>query len=137
MDSSPLTRQLILFLELFIGVTALVGGAALVASPDGAALGFATEWLNGSPFSNYLVPGLFLAFGIGGEALATALLVYRRHPIAPILSASSGITLLVWICLQIFWIGYRHPLQPLYAILGLIVFQASLTLLMRQRKASI
>jgi len=136
MDSSPLTRKLVIFIELFVGLTALVGGAILIASPSGDTLGFSADWLNTSPFPNYLVPGIVLFFAIGGEALAAAFLTYRRHPAAVILGASSGLTLLVWICLQLFWIGYRHPLQPLYAVLGLIVFQASLILLMRQKSSS-
>lgn len=136
MDSSPLIRKLIIVIELFVGLTALGGGVTLASFPDGQALGFSTEWLSSSPFQDYHVPGLVLALAVGGESLSAAFLALRRHPAAALLGASSGLTLLLWICLQVFWIGYRHPLQPLYAVLGLIVFQASLILVMRRKAAS-
>jgi hypothetical protein len=43
------------------GLTGLAGGVALVADPSGRALGLPAGWLEGTPFADYLVPGLVLA----------------------------------------------------------------------------
>ncbi|MBB0995523.1 hypothetical protein G6024_00075 [Dietzia maris] len=59
----------------FWTVMAFGGSVGLASSPDGSAMGFDTAWLRGTPFSDYLLPGLLLGLlGVAG-AMLTALLV--------------------------------------------------------------
>jgi len=66
-------RKGLLFLLLFLGMSALVGGSGLVADPSGAAIGLPLDLLRGSPFGDYLVPGLVLLIVLGAGPLLAAI----------------------------------------------------------------
>ncbi len=55
---------------IILGLGALAGGLALVTAPDGSNMGFDVGLLAGSPFDDYLIPGLILGglFGVGSLA---------------------------------------------------------------------
>lgn len=57
---------------LFQGVSGIVGGYGLVSDPSGRSLGFPPGWLQGSPFPDYLVPGLVLLTALGVLPLLVA-----------------------------------------------------------------
>jgi hypothetical protein len=59
------TRNLLLFLLGFLGVGALGGGGALALAPSGRLLGMPLSLLRGSPFRDFLVPGLVLFTVLG------------------------------------------------------------------------
>jgi hypothetical protein len=63
--------QALLGLELFVAVGAVYGGVAFVLVPDGSLIQASPQWLAGSPFHDFLWPGvvLFLA-NAAGPALA-------------------------------------------------------------------
>jgi len=50
---------------LFQAVSGLVGGTGRVLDPTGASLGLPTDWLAGSPFGSYLIPGIILFTVLG------------------------------------------------------------------------
>jgi hypothetical protein len=108
-------------LEIFLGAGAVGGGLALMAGPNGEILPIPVSALSGSPFANYFVPGaiLFTILGIG--PLGAAVLAWRRHPVAPLLTVAVGGALLVWLIVEIVIVGYSNdpPLQACY--LGLAV----------------
>lgn len=60
----------------FWSVMALGGGYGLASAPDGSAMHFETTWLAGTPFNDYLGPGLILA-GSGVAGIASSALVVR------------------------------------------------------------
>ena len=47
-------------LQAFIGLGAIGGGFMLVKDPSGFALGVPLNFLEGSPFQDFLIPGIFL-----------------------------------------------------------------------------
>ena len=59
------TRNLLVFLLGFLSLGALGGGGALTVSPGGQLLGMPRSMLTGSPFRDFLVPGLVLFFVLG------------------------------------------------------------------------
>ena len=69
-----------------VGIAAVLGGHALVAWPDGSAIGLPLAVLEHSPFSDFTIPGLVLVFVIGLSNLLAAVLVRdhverdHRHP---------------------------------------------------------
>lgn len=117
-------RIALIALELFIGVGAL-GGAVYALT---GAKGVPREWLEGSPFKSYLVPGLVLLFVVGGSMFAAAGLLLVEASIARSVSLIAGIVLIGWIVAQVSTIGRRHWLQPAYAVLGFAVVILSLAL---------
>jgi pimeloyl-ACP methyl ester carboxylesterase len=75
--------------------------------------------LAGSPFSDFLIPGLFLLVALGfGSALAAFLLWKRPGRISRLFALGLSASLIAWIAVQVAVVGYRGWLQPLYAALG-------------------
>lgn len=107
-------------LEVFLGVGALAGGAALMLGPRGEILPLPVSALAGSPFGSYFVPGLILFVALGLGPLVAADLARRRHPIAPLATCAVGAALLVWLAVEIAIVGFSMtpPLQPFYLLLG-------------------
>jgi len=79
------------------------------------------EWLNGSPFSNYLIPSLVLIMIVGGSALIAAFAVFSRHHLAPKAAFMCGLIVLIWLSVQISIIGYVSWMQPTTAFAGLLI----------------
>jgi hypothetical protein len=69
-------RNILILLLLFLGLSALGGGALLIISPSGKLLGgLPLSILDHSPFNNFFIPGviLFLVLGFSPCFLAVAL----------------------------------------------------------------
>jgi hypothetical protein len=115
----PFSRFFLAILQVFVGFTAIVGGAKLVSDPSGNAVGVLLEWLRGSPFPDYSIPGwvLIVAIGIGhGAASLLSALGHRQFGRAAIVQ---GGLLAGYIAVEVGAIGVRVVLQPLYFMLGL------------------
>lgn len=116
-------------LQVFIGLSGLAGGVGLIVEPSGAFWGLPQQWLRGTPFSNYLVPGVVLLLVVGLGSLLGAATTFFRYPYAPEMAIVLGGLLIVWIIAQVMWIGPANWLQPFYFILGLA--ELALGLLLR------
>jgi hypothetical protein len=116
----PLAAKVSIVLLIIMGVAALPSGWGLMhPAPDGTALGMPSKWLQGSPFSSFLIPGLilFALFGLG--ALATAALALLRSWPAPYFTFAMGIGLMIWIVVQLLALGRYFFLQPIMFVWGL------------------
>ena len=121
MTSSRLARAGLLVTAALIGVTALAGGAALVLGSldPGLAtiLSPPAEYLEGSPFGSYLVPGLILGLVLGGLHLAVFVLILRRSRWWVLAGAVAAFDVLIWIFVQMVIIPFSF-LQAAYFALG-------------------
>jgi hypothetical protein len=113
------TEKTALVLLAFMSLNALPAGILLILRPDGSLIGLPPSLLAGSPFPDFLVPGLVLAFAVGGASLLAFLLVLFRHPYARRAVLLAGLIQIGWISCQVAFIGYQGFLQPLILGLGL------------------
>jgi len=111
---------------ILLGIGAIAGGLALVAAPDGSVMQFDTALLAGSPFSDFLVPGLILAglFGVGSLLVAVAGI--RRARPAPFCAFAIGCAQMVWIVVELAIIRELSFLHPTMFVLGLVIAAASI-----------
>ncbi len=87
----------------------------------GGGLDLPSEWLDGTPFDDYFIPGLILLVVVGGSMLAASLAVWSRNTFAGPASLVVGSILVIWIAVQVVLIGYRSWMQPTFFALGLSV----------------
>lgn len=121
-DTAALDKRLVYGLgifQIFIGVGAVFGGLGLVFDPTGSNLGMSTEWLQGSPFSSFLLPGIVLLSINGLGTLAGSVFTLKRSKSAGEIAVFLGIFMMLWIIVQVFSIGLSSLLQPLYIAVGI------------------
>jgi hypothetical protein len=115
--SMSMVHQLVLWLCVFTGLTAVAGGAALATS-RGDVNGPPLTLLEHTPFTSFLVPGLLLLLVIGVGSLAAAALEARRIENSEVAVSVAGAGLMVWIITQLALIRTVSWLQLLYFIVG-------------------
>jgi len=122
-DSNPILRYFLLLLLFFQGASGLFGGTALVLDPTGDYLGLPLFFLEGTPFNNYLYPGLILLSVLGAFPMAVFYGLWKRQPWSWWGALLTGIALIIWLGVEIIMIGYHAdpPLQLIYGVTGLLI----------------
>lgn len=116
-------RTILAGLHAIVALNALGGGFYGMTGAKGVPI----EWLEGSPFENYFLPGLFLFIGIGCYNLIVSfLLMKRERSIWPSFTAS--LILITWIAAQMAIIGFVSWLQPTMAVTALVMISLALVL---------
>jgi uncharacterized membrane protein len=103
-------------LLLVQGIGGAGGGAALIAD----VMGMPTEYLAGSPFDSYLVPGLILLLVLGIFPLAVVVGMWRADRWAWYGSFAVGCGLLIWLLVKITIIPF-DVLQVAFGVVGLAI----------------
>lgn len=124
----PVSMYLLFACLVFQGLSGLVGGFGLVGDPSGAALRIPIGWLDGSPFENYLIPGLVLFLALGVVPLAVVYGLWTRRRLAWHAALLVGVALLVWLGVEIVVIGYQAepPFQLIYGSVGAAIVALSM-----------
>jgi len=119
-NKSKLIAYFLSVIQAFIGITAIAGGLRLISNPNGLP-DFPIEWLINSPFSNYFFPGLVLLIVIGFGYVVSSMVTFLRKGYSGGLATLLGICLILYLTIEIWFVGLRNFLQPLYFILGIVV----------------
>jgi hypothetical protein len=116
----PTSVNLLTTALLLQGLSGILGGFGLMSDPTGRALEIPQEWITGTPFSDYFIPGLILFSLLGIGPLIAAYAVWKRHRLSWMGAMLVGDALVIWIVVEIFMIGYHSnpPLQLFYGLLG-------------------
>ena len=101
-------------------IAALPAGLLFMARPDGSAVKVSIMLLEGSPFRDYFIPGLFLFVVLGVFNLAASFLAFMDFRYTWILGIGFGTIMITWIMKQIWIIGLIFFLQPVFLIVGII-----------------
>ncbi len=107
-------------LQIFIGLGAVGGGIMLISDPSGGGIGIPVELLEGSPLSDYLIPGLVLLTVNGFGSIIGSIMTFRRHRFCSITASALGVFLMVWISIQVFIFNSIHWVHATYFTFGLI-----------------
>lgn len=102
---------------IFLGLNALAGGYyGMVGAP-----GVPVDWLTGTPFRSYSVPGLILFGVVGGSLLVGGVAVFARSTFARGAVAAAGFILVGWLAVQLAIIGRVSWMQPAMALIGAFI----------------
>jgi hypothetical protein len=113
----------------FQGLSGVAGGYGLIADPSGESLGIPIAWLEGSPFTDFLIPGVVLITLLGIVPLFVVYGLWTRRPWAWAASLTVGVVLLVWLGVEIAVIGYEGepPLQAVYTVVAAAIIALTLS----------
>ena len=124
-------RLTLLITEAFVAFTALIGGLALIIGSAEPTFEMGVippnEYLEGSWFDSYIVPGLLLAGVVGGIHALAFMLLLRDLPMALLTAAAAAYAILIWIFVQMILIPFSL-LQAVYFAIG--AFELGLVLLL-------
>jgi hypothetical protein len=135
----PAALIALIVVQLFQALGALGGGAVLIASPKDGVIKLPLSDLRGSPFGDFLIPGivLFVVLGLGPAVVAWALIrrprsaaleavnPFRHEYWGWTLSGVIGVGLVIWIAVEVLFIPLTF-LQPFYAGVGLVIILLTL-----------
>jgi hypothetical protein len=113
------TRVALVVIEAIVALNAFGGGFyGMSGAPN-----VPKEWLEGSPFKDYFFPALILFVAVGGSMSAAAVAAaFAGREWAAVLSLIAAVILLDWIVVQVAITGYTSFLQPLFFVVGLVIF---------------
>jgi len=121
--SSPYSLYFLMGLILFQGISGLFGGLALVIDPTGDLLQMPLSMLAGSPFDNFLIPGIILLTILGIFPMVVFYGLWKRLDWSWMGALMVSAALIIWIGVEIWMVGYHPepPLQLIYGLLGLFL----------------
>lgn len=131
----PITAIALIVCTMALGIGGMVGGIVFLIDPSGAELGLDTDLLDGTPISDYVLPGLFILVAFGLVPFVVAYGLARRPHWAPFdwIERKTGdhwswlgvvvlaLALMVWIAVEIAYIGVEAPIQVVCGGLGLVM----------------
>lgn len=108
----------VIVLEVLTAVAAGYGGIGLVWDD---AVGMPDDWLTGTPFPSWAVPGVLLLLVVGLPMGLAAVLELRRSVWAAASSVAAGSAQIGWIAAELLVMRRYNVLQPVMLLVGLAV----------------
>ena len=117
-------RIFLLILLFFLAINAVYGGWLLIADPSGEAIQIPKELLEGTPFKDYLIPGIILILANGLLSFVTAFMIIFRYKLYPQFLVLQGVVLIGWLTVELimnldFFAAILH--FPLYTIAAIFI----------------
>lgn len=136
----PIAIYILSTLQFLLGLGGIYGGLHFLTDPTGASLGTDQSYLANSPFADYFVPGLMLFFVMGLVPIMLSVSLFLRQDWLPFeflnlfpnhrwewaWSLYLAIALIIWMDVQVLMIGYRMPIQSIYAFYGVALLVLTL-----------
>ena len=121
-------RILAIVLMAATALNALAAGYSFITDPSGSGIGINTDYIDRSPFVNFLVPGILLFVFNGLLNIISTVAAVRKARIYPLLIFSQGAILTVWIIVQLMMVTSVHLLHFVMSIIGISLLLIGWTL---------
>ncbi|MBN1631022.1 MAG: hypothetical protein JW990_14770 [Thermoleophilia bacterium] len=125
----PWTAKLLIGLIIFQALSAIGGGVGLIQDPV-ENIGMPVSLLEGTPFDDYLIPGLILLVVVGLEPLIAFFGLIGGRTWGWWVALVAGGDLLVWVIVEILLLGYLPgfgiALQIVYALVAVAILGCAL-----------
>ena len=127
-------------MTLFIGIGAVIGAAMMWIDPSGQMWGMEPllEMLRAKMpwpdvFFKDFIPSGFVLLAVNGlTQFAAAILLFKKHRLAPHAVLACGIILMLWIVLE-WWVWGFNAMSNIYFVFGLVEAVAAVISLRRQK----
>ncbi|HYL08339.1 MAG TPA: hypothetical protein VEU76_07300 [Candidatus Udaeobacter sp.] len=106
-------RRILIGADAFAALSALSGGAMVTI---GWPYQFPMSWLQGTPFSSYVVPGLILGLVVGGSATAATFATWKRPGAGSVISLIAGCIMAGWIVGEVLILAIYTWAQIVYLV---------------------
>lgn len=113
-------KTILFLLVSFTALTSLISGILLIYDPSGSFFQMSLSLLSGTPFKNFLIPGIVLAFLVGGTNLAAVVLNLMRNKNRYNWAIAAGVMISGWIIVQMIMISTFSWLQLLFLVIGIL-----------------
>jgi hypothetical protein len=137
-ERKNMNRPLLVYiLWILIGlqsISGLAGGIIMLIDPTGQSLRLPAIFLMGTPFDDYLVPGIFLVLFLGLLPLLSLvglmglrlgrirlLNIYPYMHWGWTFALYTAIALILWMDIQVFYVGYWDEIQTYNALTGVLI----------------
>ena len=133
MKTYKIINLLLAILLLFTGIISVASGAAMIATNG---MGMPLEWLEGTAFTSYIIPGLILLIIIAGVTILAGILLLKNRRGALEAAAASGFGLLIWLFTEMYVLEKMesHFLHAIIFAEALIILLAVMVLLKLYKK---
>jgi CHASE2 domain-containing sensor protein len=111
-------KTLLFLLLSFVAVSATISGLILISKPGGEVMNLSVSLLQGTPFKNFLVPGILLTVLIGGINMIAVVHAIQRKADYLNWAIAGGVTIIGWIFIQMIMIHAVHWLHFIYLGIG-------------------
>lgn len=115
-------RVAVIALQIVVATAAIVGGVGMLADN---AIGLPDSWLAATPFPTWRWPAVLLLSTVAVPASAAVIGEWRREAWAPLASTLAGVSLVLWIVVQVVVIRKFHVLQPVFGAAGVAILLLS------------
>jgi hypothetical protein len=127
---NSLIRYLLGALLAFAALNAFGGGYYAISGAEGVPL----EWLDGSPFKDYFIPGIILFVVVGGAFLIASIAVVAKLKFARLATFNAVAIVSVWLLVQVLVIGYVSWMQPTTAAVAMLILFLGMILFKQESK---
>ena len=134
-SSKAIARGALVFVDGFAALSALFGGLEL---ETGWPYQFPATMLEGTPFSDFVVPGLILGLLVGGSAAIATVETVRSASVGAAWSLVAGFIMAGWITGEVLLLDFignaGHNLsayfwlQPFYFVVGVAMVALAITM---------
>lgn len=114
-------RSFLFILISFTAITSTLSGLLMISNPDGGILNLSPALLEGTPFNDFLIPGILLTAVVGFVNLLAVFYNLQRHPDRYNWAIAGGMMMGGWIVAQMILIHTIHWLHIVYLVIGLLV----------------
>ncbi|WP_372949964.1 hypothetical protein [Mariniphaga sp.] len=135
----PFETWILVILLVLLAANAFYGGISFILEPDGSLLKINPAWLEKSPFTNFLIPGILLLLFMGVLPFIAIIGLFSKKKPGFISALNclpekrwgwtyalySGIVTNIWIIVQQLFTSY-FILQPVIAAVGMLIIITSL-----------
>jgi hypothetical protein len=119
---------------LFVGIGALFGGIMALVDPSGTLYGAPTDMMKIGPFTNFLIPGLFLFFVLGLGHIISFIFMKRKLRFHVYVSGGAGCILMAWILIQCYILQAIALIHVIFFLIGLFESVIALYMLIQLKQ---